>query len=561
MIARMTRWLGGRQNGAALRRFAVALTLFGVLHMAVLGAAKADTGPWSSAVLVSEGTPGGWWPDVAADDAGNVHVVWNSYFLDGLDSGDPNVPEYRAAGRTTNGFSERPANDVAALFYSRWDGTTWTEPNDIALIWWGHALRASLAADDRGNLHLAYKGFGTIDQSALEGTAALGPEDLWYTNSPGDTAGSVASWSPTRRISRAKQAYFSDIAIDSRGGLHLIWTESFEHAWGLYYSRSVDGGKSWSSRVPLEGENFVWWYRAQLEIDPWDGLHVVWEVTDESSLGSTRGVVYAESVDGGETWTRETFPADLPGYPMYGELEPGLQQPSIGVDGNGNVLLVARDAASNAVKFMRRDSVQGWSEPAAIRGIEAGVARPHDSYDMVTDSAGNVHLALTGYLPGASDMRLLHIEWTGRAWERISVISASPPYPEFPRLALSNGNRLHVVWFVGDRPSIDREPVGVWYSTALTAAPEVAPVATTESNPPPASTGASESTIAKPDVKASASPSHGLRPVPMAAAGDVDNRIAWPGSPPLTGLGGAALFIGAVLLARARRPVPRRRQL
>ena len=259
--------------------------------------------------------------------------------------------------------------------------------------------------------------------------------------------------------------------------------------------------------------------------------------------------------------TQETFPADLPEYPLYGELDPGLQQPSVGVDGNGNVLLVARDPVSNAVTFIRRDKEHRWTEPVAIRGIEAGVARPYNSYDMVTNSAGNVHLAVAGYLPGDSDMRLLHVEWTGQAWERISVISASPPYPEFPRLALSNGNRLHVVWFGGDRPSIDREPVGVWYSSATTSAPEASPVATTEGRSPEGGTEAPVSAISQPAATATVSPSPTLRPVPIAATGDVAGSVAWPGTPALTGLGGAALAIGLALLARSRGVVPGRRHL
>ena len=94
--------------------------------------------------------------------------------LNGLGSTGPDSPENRAAGHTTSGFSERPANDVAALFYSRWDGKTWTKPNDIALIWWGHALRASLAADARGSA-LGLQGIGSIDQESLGRTTGLGP--------------------------------------------------------------------------------------------------------------------------------------------------------------------------------------------------------------------------------------------------------------------------------------------------------------------------------------------------------------------------------------------------
>jgi hypothetical protein len=67
---------------------------------------------------------------------------------------------------------------------------------------------------------------------------------------------------------------------------------------------------------------------------------------------------------------------------------------------------------------------------------------------------------------------------------------------------VSRGNRLHLVWFGGDRPSVDRVAVGIWYSTLLTEAPEQAPPSTAMASP------------ARPPRRAAAQPL--LRPPPAA---------------------------------------------
>jgi hypothetical protein len=78
---------------------------------------------------------------------------------------------------------------------------------------------------------------------------------------------------------------------------------------------------------------------------------------------------------------------------------------------------------------------------------------------------------MVGRPTGASVWALLHAEWDGQRWHEPSVVSLAPPYAEYPRLSISQGNQLHLVWFGGDKESIDRNPVGIWYSTLQTRAP------------------------------------------------------------------------------------------
>ncbi len=456
---------------ARVARLAVAVNLMLWWSLSLLSPVRAESGAWSEPVRVSLSEQGredwDWFPDVAADDAGNVHIVWNRSYA------RADVPDQRGT-----------------LEYVRWDGQSWTRQNDIAVDWFGAALRSSLVADTAGRLHLVYLGYGQLERSGLS-FGGVNSQDLWYTNAPGTTAHVVQAWQTPVRMTRAPQGYFSDLAIDSRGVIHAIWTESSAGRWGLYYSRSSDGGATWSTRIPLESEGFVWWYRAHLQGDPLGRLHVVWETTEETlggvslGFGTSSGAAYVVSTDGGETWRKTQFGGRGTALRADGASIPGPQQPSVGIDGSGTVLLVYREPGTNRLMFRRSADGEVWSPEQLIPGVKAGIARPFDIYSMATDSAGHVHLVMVAVPNGADTMSLLHSEWDGQSWSKPSVIASAPPYPEYPRIAIGRGNRLHVVWFDGDK-STDRTPnKGIWYSTALTSAP-----ATVSQGTPPPITGA-----------------------------------------------------------------------
>jgi hypothetical protein len=203
-------------------------------------------------------------------------------------------------------------------------------------------------------------------------------------------------------------------------------------------------------------------------VDSQDRLHAIWEITDREHLSVTRGVVYARSDDGGTTWQKTSFGA------TGGSIEgAGPQQPAIGVDGTGAVLFVSRDAGSQRVVYRRSVDGVTWSDPTPLPGLRAGVNRPYDMYSMITDSAGRVHLAVAAYPSDSETMRLLHYEWEGDRWSDPSTIATatSTTFPEYPKLALSAGNHLHVAWYERDGPGDENNPLGIWYSSASTDAP------------------------------------------------------------------------------------------
>lgn len=436
-----------------------------------------DENGWSAPFPVSGSDPrsGGWFPSIAVDPSGRVHVVWNG-----------RAPQRPAAISVDD---SRRASDAAGwLIYASLSEQRWTPPNEIAAIGdEGDALRSSMTTDQYGKLHLLYRGLNLRDP--VVGGAENEP--IRYASVSVQDGARPNAWSAGAAVSHRKPAYYSDIVTDSQGGLHALMTEpGDDKVYAVYFRRSDDGGRTWSAPVAIESELAVSRWRLQLKLGQNDELHAVWEVVDPEDPSSRVpvGFVYARSTDRGATWTRATFAPTKVGA-LVPKLFDGTRwrvQPAVGVDGRGQVVLVWREYDTNIVYFQRSTDGRDWTSPSQVGGIVRGVARPFDRYDMATDSAGRLHLVLVAFTDTSTTMALLHSEWLGYTWANPDTIARASiaPFPEWPRVAIGEGNRLHVVWFGGSSAGVDRVPTGIWYSSKVTSAPRVATVAPTAAAAP-----------------------------------------------------------------------------
>lgn len=153
---------------------------------------SATASRWSPPVLVSTTIWFSWFPDIAVDDAGRAYLVW-------------------ASGTTRNG------QILDQVLFSVWDGTSWLRPNDIfAPSTGGWNVRPVIAVDNTGQLHMIYR----------EHT------NLRYTQARAELAGRASAWRPGRLISGSGGGYYSALAVDSQGTIHVVWSEVVfdEHA-------------------------------------------------------------------------------------------------------------------------------------------------------------------------------------------------------------------------------------------------------------------------------------------------------------------------------------------
>ena len=74
-----------------------------------------------------------------------------------------------------------------------------------------------------------------------------------------------------------------------------------------------------------------------------------------------------------------------------------------------------------------------------------------------------------------TSLNVLDLIWDGEKWALPDVVATyTGDVPEWPRVAVGNGNTLHVVWFVRDEAHIwdsDSGRYRVWYSKGVSSAP------------------------------------------------------------------------------------------
>lgn len=424
-------------------------------------AATGQASGWSAPVALGYG----WFPVVAADLSGRVHVAWAS----------------GSAGY-----------DVV-LYTTNADGQTWSETTDIvAYPSTGKVTRPALMADPLGVLHMTFR--------SSEGNGIV-----YYSQAP------VVLVSPSTMTAhkRISGGYFSSTIRDSKGVLHLIYTEDVLSptcaiCYHIFYLRSVDNGLSWSEPVDISSALQTGAAKPQIIIDQEDNIHVVWESGQGGDLGMllsrSAAVAYAASYDGGKSWTNPTTLS--PDADSASRLsESGGRNITIGLDGEGRLIVVWLGLPEDVVYFqVSDDEGRSWSEPQALPGVWGRWSihgTRQDSYSMATDSSGYVHLIMVGRVTNNKLLRdnqksleLLHLVWNKSSWSAPEAIAHFPvfgrdqsgilagDYPEWPRIAIGNGNQMHLVWFVRDAENLYDSTANyqIWYSRGTSSSPSLAPV-------------------------------------------------------------------------------------
>jgi hypothetical protein len=279
---------------------------------------------WSEPVMVSTNTVKAWFPDIAVDGQGHAHIVWHSE-------------------RSENG------NSHDLLMYTTWDGETYSEPNDIVYPGvGGYTVRPVIAADGQGRLHVVYRDH----------------KDVRYTQAPANAAWNAGSWAYPWFVSEGEAAYYSDIAIDRRGVIHVVWNEQtmdvgegktlwFGTAHGasrLTYDGVLPGDpQSWPGDYVvygmLEGSDGFQWFATSTGLGYYDGVTWRWLTTRDGLasnqvralikdmdntlwLGTDGGISHYEPQQSKERqWTT---------VPLPPELAPHTVQ-AMAVDWGGNV--------------------------------------------------------------------------------------------------------------------------------------------------------------------------------------------------------------------------------
>lgn len=357
-----------------------------------------NEGVWTEPVNLSNTPTTSVSPDITADASGAVHVVWG----EDVDESTGN-------------------SDV--IYYTRWDGTSWTQPVDVLMSPEGFGSVAgtpAIAASADGYLHLVWTG-GWGDT-------------IYYSSAWAGDAGRASAWSkPIQLNSEAEQPGDPKIAIDDQAVLHVIYYALEGEDQGIYHVRSEDGGRTWSrpNYVPdsrLGADRLLG--DTRLAASPGGIVHVVWMWTTAEEVFPPKGVFYARSADGGNSWSEPAAMAEGP-----------FRYPNVATIGERIVHVTWSGTLTQRFQFHRWSADGGltWTDPTPIPGLGG-----FSGYGgLAADSEGILHFAMP-------TLDTNYTTWNGQSWSVVEPIVRRDPTitqqnARDAAIAVTEGNLIHVV--------------------------------------------------------------------------------------------------------------------
>jgi len=362
----------------------VSLLAVGLLATLAVGRPlQAQDGGWTGPELVFEGSGRVDNPVLVADAYGQVHAFWV--------------------------FSEEEfgAPSARVIYYSRLDDPEW-QPLDIFVINGnGSGLTGAASSDGLALLvnggdyansgpspaptAMDWYGLTNLQQAYPNAALAAGPDGaLWMAY--GTTTGEIdvqrrdpatGAWEAPRLVGDTANtnaaADWLRLAIGSDGTVHVVWSEfQLPNGWpplGIYYAQSTDGGQTWTGRRRLGNGGFN---QPNVVTGPNGAVYLTW-----TGIAGIAGKYFQESLDGGLTWGEVV--AILPGGSGGGSEGP----PNLAVDSAGGLHMLYSN--QGCVWYVSRPPEQQWSAPECI-SAEAGPAQVLEFPTMTIRLGNELHV-------------------------------------------------------------------------------------------------------------------------------------------------------------------------
>jgi hypothetical protein len=339
------------------------------------------------------------------------------------------------------------------------------------------------------------------------------------------------------------------IVADLVGTLHVVYAVALNEGRGIYYTRSDDGGETWSEAQVVFGAAAAGWAMVghpSLAVDGQGTLHVAWVRAPLPGSGLPEGVYYARSGVGGEVLEQNSgqtlplrTPHPRPGQALRQNSGQAWSEPVQVADGaydwpwvvaapTGQVHLLWGEAQGRFgwTHQWSGDGGAGWTRPERVRRF-LGVPGP---VELVADGAGTLHLVGVGE-DDAGEPALLYTTWADERWGELESFRLAPGASGEPGVAVALRpalGRLDVT-FRGETESEGGEAqMDVFYASRPVPAVEVTPGPAFTSQPTMPPMSGSTPTVTptprptvNPGAPSPAPPSLSLGPVnlPLASLG------------------------------------------
>ncbi|HKZ48550.1 MAG TPA: VWA domain-containing protein [Thermoplasmata archaeon] len=232
------------------------------------------------------------------------------------------------------------------------------------------------------------------------------------------------------------------IAVDNADKIHVVWVDLVAGNRDIHYANSTNGGLTWTPSVRVDdspGANASW--EPDIAVNRSGGE--VYVVYRDSRAGSP-GIYIAASQDGGQSWAPSVRVDDAPSTTT-------VLRPSIAVDFTGAVYVAWEDWRPSAALYQIRAAVSttegaSWS---ASQQISSGVSPFFSSNAaMAASTAGFAWIVWRHSSGGGADaIRVGRTGNSGATWTAADVAVGGPSDAfASPDVSASSGGRVDVVF-------------------------------------------------------------------------------------------------------------------
>ena len=310
----------------------------------------------------------------------------------------------------------------------------WFGPNVLVTMSPAYtSYQPSIAIDGQGVLYLAYGGWGGSATGA----------DVFFTKS----ADGGRTWSNAFKVNNDIGGAIQlepSIFVDHNRAIYIAWSDYRNGAADVYFSKSTDGGLSFSANVRVNDVTVNAQREPDLAVDSVGLVHVVW--TDSRNIpGTGPDIYYANSTDGGLSFN--------PSLRVNNDAVAAEQgEPAIAVAPDRTAYVVWTDPRNGArgsdIYFSKSSDLGATWAPNFFVNDDSG-NRPQSAPDIAVDAGGAVYVVWsdsrdTNTSPDVYATRSINSGSSFAANVRVND-DGGPMWQGSPSLAV-NAGRVHAAW-------------------------------------------------------------------------------------------------------------------